>query len=593
MGEKEITIEIKRPEIIVLLIFLSIVLALELQVTINSPIVFGDEGFHTRLAQWIGEEREYPVWYPFAGTKLVRSGFFRPPLWNILEGSFYFLFGFNEIIVKLLTPFIGSILIGLAVYILVKRVFSKEVGFVTAAIAVTVPSLVTYSVLFYTDILFTLYFSLFIFTFILAIKTENKKYWILAGVFSGLTVLTKNPGVIIVPFSIILFFLYQVYKDGFSKKLKNYFMLILLLILISGSFFLRNIVYYGTPSCALPLFNTKGCQKTFEYENIKEFTGGAGGGGSSESILKTGVISYFDFAYGNIWFDIWFIRFIPFVFLFLCGLFYILWRKKNVDVLILLIIVSFLPIYYVSISGRIEDLSRATLSLVPIVAFVSGIYLNGIYKYVSKTGFIWLGALIPLIIDLFLIYHNFVEISWVFSIILGVGLFVVSAYFLLRKNYQNVLIITFFSFIMLSSFVNFSGKITGITQVKQFVPSFFDACDFIKQNTTDDALILTIWDYATTYNCQRNVYQLSGMPDSGDIVLSGDVDLALSRLKAHGATHIFVQKFSINPIHYPPEFVRFLEDNPKSFKKIYETGPNLDTCLSQGGCDGAIIYQVN
>lgn len=129
--------------------------------------------------------------------------------------------------------------------------------------------------------------------------------------------------------------------------------------------------------------------------------------------------------------------------------------------------------------------------------------------------------------------------------------------------------------------------------VKLFAPSFFDACNFIRQNTMDDALILTVWDYATTYNCQRNVYQITAMPDSGDIVLSGDVDLSLSRLKAHGVTHIFVQKFSINPVHYPPEFVRFLENNPDSFKKIYETGLDVDTCLNQGGCDGAVIYQID
>ena len=565
------------------------IFVLELSVTINSPIVFGDEGFHTRLAQWIGQEKDYPAWYPFAGTKLVRSGFFRPPLWNILEGSFYFLFGFNDIIVKVLTPFIGSILIGLVIFILVKRVFSKEVGLITSIIAVTIPSLVTYSLLFYTDILFTLYFSLFIFTFIFAIKTENKRYWILAGVFSALTILTKNPGVIIVPFSMILFFLYQVHMEGFSKKLKNYFILIILLILISGPFFLRNLVYYGTPNCALPLFNAKGCQKTFEYENIKEFTGGVVGGGSSESILKIGVIDYFGFTYGNIWF----VQFIPFVFFFLCGFFYLVWRKKRTDILILLALVSFLPIYYVSLTGRIEDLSRATLSLVPIIAFISGTYFNEIHKHISRINFIWLGALVFLIIDLLLIYYNYAEISWVLSTIFGVSLFAVSTYFLLRKNYQNALIITFLSFIILSSFVNFLSKTTDIVQVKGFAPSFFEACSFIKQNTTDDALILTIWDYATTYNCQRGVYQLSGMPDSGDIVLSGDVDLVLTRLKAHDATHIFIQKFSINPIHYPPEFVRFLEDNPKSFKKIYETGPDLDTCLSQGGCDGAIVYQVN
>jgi len=583
MGEKEITIEIKRPEIIVLLIFFSILLFLEIRITINSPIAFGDEGFHTRIAQWIGQEREYPVWLPFIGTKLVRSGFYRPPLWNILEGSFYLLFGFNDIIVKVLTPFIASILIGLVIFLLVKEIYSKEVGFIAAIIIVTIPSIVTYSVLFYTDILFTFYFCLFIFTFILSIKTENKKYWAVAGVFSALTLLTKSPGVIVVPFLVVLFFLYQVHKEGFSKKLKNYLVLILFLILISGSYFIRNFVYYGTPHCNFPLFSSEGCQKTFEYKNIKELPSGTAGGGSSESILKIGIMNYLNFVYGRIWF-------IPLS--FICGLFYIGVRKNNFNVLIFLIILSFLPIFYVSLSSITEDLSRSTLSFASIVALISGIYFSGIYKYISKIDFAWVGTLVFLMIDFLIIFYNYIAISSVLSIILGFGLFIASAYFLYQKNYKYAMMATFFSFIILFSFTNFYDKITGMVQVKQFVPSFFDACNFIKQNTTNDVLILTVWDYATTYNTQRNVYQLTGLPDSGDIMLSGDVNLTLSRLKAHGVTHIFVQKFSINANYYPVEFINFLEDNPKKFVKIYETGSDLQQCIQSGGCDGNILYQI-
>ena len=79
---------------------------LEMQVVLTTRINFGDEGFHIRMAQWIAEKREYPVWVPFEGTKLERSGFARPPAWNMLEASFMFIFGFHEVVVKFLTPFI-------------------------------------------------------------------------------------------------------------------------------------------------------------------------------------------------------------------------------------------------------------------------------------------------------------------------------------------------------------------------------------------------------------------------------------------------------------------------------------------------------
>src|SRR5438445_13798257 len=100
MAEREITIEIKKPELIALLAFLLIVFYMEIQVTLNSPIAFGDEGFHTFLARWIGTNAEYPTYIPEHGGPLFSEGFVRPPMWKILQGRFYFLFCFSEVIMK-------------------------------------------------------------------------------------------------------------------------------------------------------------------------------------------------------------------------------------------------------------------------------------------------------------------------------------------------------------------------------------------------------------------------------------------------------------------------------------------------------------
>src|SRR5438093_6351146 len=104
MAEREISIEIKKPELIILIAFLLFIFYLNVQVTLNTPIAFGDEGFHTHMARWIGTKVEYPTYLPLYGGNLFKEGFARPPMWNILEGSFYFLFGFSEVIVKLLVP---------------------------------------------------------------------------------------------------------------------------------------------------------------------------------------------------------------------------------------------------------------------------------------------------------------------------------------------------------------------------------------------------------------------------------------------------------------------------------------------------------
>lgn len=546
MGTKEITIEIKRPEIIILLVLLSIILVLELQVTFPSPIVFGDEGFHTGMARYISDQRDYPVWQPFEGeTKLLKIGFKRPPLWNLLQGSFYFVLGFNEIIVKFLTPFIAVILTGSSVFLLGKKAYDENVGFIAALITVTISSFVTYSVLFYTDALFVFYLSLFILTFVLSIKTGSKKYWLLSGIFAGFSFLTKTPGFMVFPL-VGLGFLYQIYKQkNIAELLKNYSILGLFLFLIIGPFFLRNYVYYRTPSCDLPFLNTKGCSVTFDYKNRKEMATELEQAGTALNIFKMGIINYLNFAYGNVWFK-YFSFVSEIIFIFLSGLIIIFLRKKESDVLIILVILSFFPILYLGSGGRAEDAARYTLGLVPIIALTGGIYFGTIY------------------------------------------------YFL--KSYQKYLALIVFVIVIIFGFLNLREKLETMKQVKQFSSSFFEACDFIKKNVNEDASLMTIWIHHSSYNCERNIAGFSNLPDIGDIVLSGDLNLTVSRLEAHGITHIFIQKFSISSDSvaekYPISFIQFLENNPDNFEKIYENGPSLQQCLQAGGCDGNVLYEV-
>ena len=545
MESKEITIEIKKPEIIILLGLLITILVLELRVTLPSPIAFGDEGFHIRMAQYMAENKEYPVWVPFWGTKIYKNGFSRPPLWNILQGSFYLISGFSETLTKILTPFIASILIGLTVFIIGKKIYDKKIGFIASLITVTVPSLVTYSVLFYTDILFVLNFSLFILTLIMVVKDGRKKYWILSGIFGSFTLLTKNPGYVIFPLLAMSFF-YQIYKkDKLRILLKGYLVIILLIAVIAGTYFLRNIVYYNTPSCALPIFSTDGCTMGHEYKSETP----AGPSTHEPSLFETGLMNYIDFAYGSN--QLGPIVF-PFVFFgFLCGLIIIGSKKGKSDMILILTIISFLYIFYLA-TGRGEDTARYTLGLVPIIGLIAARYYGTIYNSI--------------------------------------------------ETYKKQLALVVFIFVIFFSFMNLNDKLNAARhydpETKQYVgyklfsPSFFEATDFIKRNTTKDALILTVWDSQTTYNAERDVVGLKIIPDSNDIINSGDLNLSLSRLKVNGITHIFVQKFSINNQHYTPDFVRFLENNEKEFVKIFENGPSVEDCINAGGCDGNILYEI-
>jgi hypothetical protein len=144
-----------------------------------------------------------------------------------------------------------------------------------------------------------------------------------------------------------------------------------------------------------------------------------------------------------------------------------------------------------------------------------------------------------------------------------------------------------------------SGKLTGMAQVKQFSPTFFEACNWVKKNTTENTTLYTVWGHRAIYNCQRNAVGTSAVPD---LALSKDANYTVKVAKDNGVTHFFIQKFSIDPQNqhlaerYDWEFVQFLENNPEHFQKVYENGIPIGQCVQywQRGvaCDGNIVYKI-
>lgn len=538
MEEKGVTIEIKNLEIIILLAFLGFMLFLELQVTLNRPLVFGDEGTHARYSQWIAEELEYPIWTPFGDTPLEKRSFSRPPLWNFLGASFMFFLGNNEVILKILVPFTGTIVLGLAVFVLTKRIYNTKTALFASIITVTIPAIVTHAVLNYTDILATLYFLMATLTLILAMRSDKKKYWITSGIFSGLAFLTKSTAFILFPI-IALCFLYQLYKNKSIKIFKKYLLWGVIVLIFIIPFFVRGYVHYNYPSCNLPIIpflSTEGCRVYLMPEQQYEFEGVTEQTGTEQSIFRIGVMSYLTFAYGNVWFV---------VFALLGGLSIFVWRRKTSDLVLVIVLSSLFLILYRDWESRAENISRYLLGWAPIIGVVAGNYFNQIYKFIEK--------------------------------------------------YQKYVALVVIMIVIYYSYLNISEKLNVMLQVKQFSPSFLEACDWIKENTDKDIRLgSVIWAGAAIYNCQRNI---GG--GGADVTFSNDVGIAIPLLKMQEITHIFIQKFSISYTNqkfserYPISFIDFLENNPEYFEKVYKNGPSIDECKLAGGCDGTILYKIN
>jgi len=538
MAEDKIVLDLRNVPLIALLVILSVFFVLQLQVTIPSPITFGDEAFHTGMARYIAKEKDYPVWITIEGTDTHRDNFAKPPMLQLLEAGFFLIFGFNELIVKFLFPFI-SLLTALTIYLFMKRLYDEKVGFIAAVIFMAVPSVVTYSVTFYTEGLVTFYFTLAALFFIYSLKTENKKYLVLIGIFTAFAFLTEVSSVNLIIF-IALAVLYGLVKD---KKIDilRYAAIFGIFILITAGFFVRNLGLYGVPECYLPftdkIYNKSSCKykslldisevTTFKYK----YEGRTEQVGSEQSVYGMGIINYLDFAYGNIW-------------LVTLGVFggiiISLYRKDLTSTLLLLIFLTILPYFHFT-TPRAEDAARNLLAWSPFFAIFAGVYFGRLFEFI--------------------------------------------------QDYQKYIAVVIILIVIILSYQNLISKTTVMKQVKQFSPAFFEACNWVKNNLPGNAVLSTVWVHRAAYSCERVT-----VGNHPDIFISKDIDLIKQTAKTIGVTHLFIQKFSLStrPLSevYTIDSVQFFENNTNHFKKVYENGTPIEQCIQQGGCDGTLIYEI-
>lgn len=537
--EKSISFELKNPLLLVFLSFAVTILVLELTVIQNSPIAFGDGAYHAYIAKYIGTTSAFPKVLPALDSFYTYS-----PLLHLLLGVFY-TSPSGEMLAKAFIPILVFIT-GLAVFVTVSRLFSKRAAFIAAVLIITIPIVVTYSVVIYTDILMILFFALSSMFTLIAEKYSIKKYWILAVVFGGLSFLSKGIGVI--SFGFIGFvLLYKLIKKefGFKEFLKLGIIVSCVAALVVGGWLIRNIIFFQTLDCNLPLPTAGNCVKeTISPEVYENFEGYVTPSGSNVGVLNFGLKNFIVFMYGNLWL-------VP-----LCviiGIILLLARREKVGYFkLVLLFLAVLPALVISYMGFKADVDQRT---------------EDIARYLILSAFV-----VPLIAAVFI--DDFSEAI---------------------KKYWKYLPIVVVVIIIIISWINFKDKLDVMASVTQFSPAFFEACDYIKSNTETDAKFLTLWAAPTIYNCERTArWESDQLPD---IVLSQNLTTVLNGLKAQNTSYIFIQKFGLSQVPYqasiPVSFVQFLENNPDRFENIFENGPGLQDCIAQGGCDGTMVYRVN
>lgn len=138
------------------------------------------------------------------------------------------LFGDSSLVMKSISIILYP-LTATVVYLTGKTLFDEKTALYAALLFFTAPAVSLSSFIISTDVVLLLFWSLTLYTFILAIQSNTLFFWILAGIFGGLGLLSKYNMILFV----ISAFLYLGFSPVHRKILANrYFYLSLVIALI-------------------------------------------------------------------------------------------------------------------------------------------------------------------------------------------------------------------------------------------------------------------------------------------------------------------------------------------------------------------------
>lgn len=519
---------------IFLLIIVASSLLINLNVTLNNPLIFGDEGYYAGYGELVAKNAELPR-YIHVGSDAIKMVFQDAPLSFVFIGAFFSVGG--EFLVKMMGPILAA-LCGTIVFLIGRR-YSNIAGAGGALFLLAMPSFITYTILLYNHLLATFLLLASIMFLQKYFERGDERHLAVCGILGGLSLLTHQIMILFPAFLIVAFYL----NNANAKRLL--IPLSIFAIVFFSRYMLYNYAVTGYPGIPVldNVFAKIGTPKGSVF-NVKDIPtdaslpalGGIDNSGVNQNIFRMNFINYIEFAYS--------IR----VFLVsLLGISYLYVSRGKWDKTILawLVVIGGFTMYgggFGSLTA--ESAGRAFLFIVPALAICAGVALSSIYNTV-KTSSNSIGSR----------YRIFGYMMG------GAGILIIAAFFVVTflPNGQAY------------------AKAASLAPIKQFSPGFFKACDWIRENTPEDSYIMTVWESRAFYACKRSVVW-GELPDQNIILFSSD-QRSVEHMKLHGIDYVFVQKFSISADRkgetFPQEFVNFLETKKEFFEKVYENEDEL------------------
>lgn len=155
-----------------------------------SPFIFSDETAHAKMAQSLFESRTFSLWGEFAGYPF--------PLYSTALAVAY---AFGDIttaypLMKIINAFLSSLII-IPVFLIAREFLSGGKPLFVAFLSALLPASFSFTATIMSE---NLFYPLFMFSLLFMMKSlsgENKKWDILCGVFIGLSILTRLPGLVL------------------------------------------------------------------------------------------------------------------------------------------------------------------------------------------------------------------------------------------------------------------------------------------------------------------------------------------------------------------------------------------------------------
>lgn len=475
-------------------------------VMFKSSIVFGDEGYWGYIAKYTAENNIYPKTEVFRDSDIYQSNLSKQPMFIFLE-AFFWLFGENA--VKFMIPML-SILTAMMIYILLKSAGKQDVGIVASILFLTAPAMITYSVLNYSESLLMLFLVCAVYFSYMAFETDKKEFTYLAGIFAGMSMLTKSTG----PIIIFFFLLYPVITKQWKNKavMKKALTMIMIGAVLVAPFIIRNFILYND-LCYSPVFTSLKCMETVLQvapDLGVEFAGRTAASTAESGISSVGVMTYSSFAYNWI-----------FLILAIFGIFSAAMNRDKINKAMLLLFLMTIPLFIYLKDVRIEDLSRWTLMILIPMSVLAANFLSDFYEWTKKKG----------------------------------------------KFTGIIIIIVILSF----SFYLTYEKANSLIAIKTFPAGFTDACNWVRATTPKDSLLLSIYAQQTAYACDRAT--TTSPTDMAEILLTNDDEISYKHLKLNGYDYIFVMHNLISQIPYeeafPYDFLLYIQNSDK-YEKVYD-----------------------